>query len=423
MQRAFGVDLKIYQHATTGQTYRGRVGDIYVPEELHDIVTSVHGLDNREQAVPHFRIIPQARPSALKKGPARANAAGPTAFTPNQVAALYDFPDATGKDQTIAVIELGGGFRKSDLQHYFRSLGITPPSVTAVSVHGATNHPTGDPNGDDGEVVLDIEVMGAIAFDTKIAVYFAHNTDKGFLDAITAAVHDTKRKPSIVSISWGKAEIAWSQQSIDAFNEVFKEAALLGISVLVASGDDGSNDNVNDGQNHVDFPSSSPFALACGGTKLIASSPTTIQQEVCWGGTGDGASGGGVSDVFDTPSYQQNGITPPLVRRGVPDVAGNADPETGYQVFVDGVSATVGGTSAVAPLYAALIAQLNEKIGARCGQLHAFLYNNPNVCRDITAGTNGSFTASAGWDATTGLGSIKGNDLLARLTSAKRKAA
>jgi len=423
MQQAFGVDLKIYQHGTTGRTYRGRVGMVHVPEELSEIVESVHGLDNREQAVPHFRVSRQSgRRVARKKATSRANAAAASSFTSKQVAALYDFPNATGKNQTIALIELGGGYRKSDLTHYFKSLGVKSPSVTAVSVHGAANHPTGDPTGPDGEVVLDIQVAGGVATEANYAVYFAHNTDKGFLDAITAAVHDTKRKPSIISISWGQAEIGWSDQSIQAFNEVFKEAALQGISVLVASGDDGSNDNVNDGQNHVDFPSSSPFALACGGTRLIAGQ-NNIQDETTWGGMNDGASGGGTSDVFDTPSYQQTGIQPPLAHRGVPDVAGDADPETGYNIFVDGTAQTFGGTSAVAPLYAALIAQINEQINGRCGMLHPFLYGNPTVCRDITQGTNGSFNAATGWDATTGLGSIKGNDLLARLSTAKRKAA
>jgi kumamolisin len=338
------------------------------------------------------------------------------------VAALYNFPQATGKGQTIALIELGGGFTESDMTQYFQSLGLNTPSITAVSVQGAANNPTGDPSGPDGEVELDIQVAGAVAPDANIAVYFAENSDKGFLDAVTAAVHDANT-PSIISISWGQAEDAWSDQSMQAFNDVFKDAAMQGISVLVASGDDGSNDNVNDGQNHVDFPASCPFVLACGGTRLTTDGQNGIQDETAWGGNNDGAGGGGISGVFDTPSYQQSGIQPPPAMRGVPDVAGNADPETGYQVFVDGTDQTIGGTSAVAPLYAGLIALVNEIIQGNCGMLHPLLYSNQSICRDVTQGTNGAFDAGPGWDPTTGLGSINGSDLLSGISAAQVQAA
>jgi kumamolisin len=211
---------------------------------------------------------------------------------------------------------------------------------------------------------------------------------------------------------------------MDAFNEVFKDAAMLGVTVLVASGDDGSSDGASDGADHVDFPASSPFVLACGGTRLIASG-STITKETTWGGiAGNGASGGGVSQHFATPSYQ-TGILPTSFKgRGVPDVAGDADPQTGYNVLVDGVPSVIGGTSAVAPLYAALVAQINEKTGTKCGFLNPFLYSTPGICNDIVQGTNGTFNAASGWDATTGLGSIQGSTLLGKLsTKAKAKGA
>jgi kumamolisin len=411
LQKAFGVDLKVYQDATGTRSYRGRTGPVHLPDELTDIVESVHGLDNRDQAKPHFRLVQKGHLSPRTRARAKT-------LQPTDVATAYSFPTATGAGQTIALIELGGGYRTSDLNSYFAKAKASP-KVSSVSVHGATNHPTGNPDGPDGEVVLDIEVAGAIAKQSNIVVYFAHNTDKGFLDAINAAVHDKKNKPSIVSISWGGPEISWTPQSMDAYNEVFKDAALLGVTVLVASGDDGSSDGVNDGDDHVDFPASSPFVMACGGTRLLTKSGQ-ISDETTWGGiAGDGASGGGESTHFTPPSYQKGVIPGNFTGRGVPDVAGDADPQTGYDVLVDGVDSTVGGTSAVAPLYAALVAQLNESLGVKCGFLNPFFYANHDVFHDITKGTNGSFNAQSGWDPTTGSGSINGKALLKKLQAKK----
>jgi len=326
LQNAFGVDLKVYQNAEGTVSYRGRTGEIHLPEELTDIVQSVHGLDNRDQAKPHFRILSQAR----------AKASGLNPFTANQVASAYSFPtNATGKNQTIALIELGGGYKTADLNQYFKQFSAKP-TVSAVSVDSATNKPTGSANGPDGEVELDIEVAGTIASGAHIVVYFTTNTDKGFMDAITSAVHDIKNNPSVVSISWGGPESSWTAQSMDSFNDVFKDASMLGVTVLVASGDDGSTDGITDGKQHVDFPSSSPYVLACGGTQLVASG-STIKTEITWGGTAnDGASGGGVSGHFPVPSYQTGKLPTGFSGRGVPDVAGDADPQTGYEVIVDG---------------------------------------------------------------------------------------
>ncbi|HEY1430042.1 MAG TPA: S53 family peptidase, partial [Stellaceae bacterium] len=261
---AFDVDLQEFEHP--GGSYRGRTGAIHLPDELHAAVNAVLGLDNRPQARPHFR----ARPT---HGNVQwsATAAASTTFTPTQLAALYGFPAGTGQGECIALIELGGGYRTTDLQRYFSGLQVSQPKVLAVSVDHGKNHATGDANGPDGEVMLDIEVAGAIAPGAKIVVYFAPNTDAGFLDAITAAIHDTTNKPSVISISWGGPESSWTQQAMTAFDQAFQAAAAMGITVCAASGDDGSNDGVGDGADHVDFPASSPFALACGGTNLQAS--------------------------------------------------------------------------------------------------------------------------------------------------------
>jgi kumamolisin len=406
---AFGIQLQHCSHP--GGTYRGRTGPVNIPAELDGVIEAVLGLDNRPQARTHFRM--KTTSTRRRSRPARAAAAS---FTPVQLASLYDFPQGDGKGECIALIELGGGFRPQDIQSYFSGLGIAAPDVTAVSVDQGTNQPTGDPNGPDGEVMLDIEVAGAIAPGASIAVYFAPNTDAGFLDAVTTAIHDEVRKPSVISISWGGPESTWTQQAMTAMDQAFQSAAAMGVTVCVASGDSGSSDGTADGGNHVDFPSSSSYSLACGGTSLQASG-TVISREVVWndGDAANGASGGGVSTFFALPAWQQGldttdaqGSRSPLANRGVPDVAADADPQTGYAVLVDGTSAVYGGTSAVAPLWAGLIARINALTGRSAGFVNPALYGQPSALRDITQGNNGGFTASPGWDACTGLGSPDG---------------
>jgi kumamolisin len=409
---AFGAQLVGYKSASSdGATYLGRAGSLTIPEELQGHVMAVLGIDSRPIAHAHILRRPRQTPT--------------TTYTPPQVAALYNFPaSTTASGQSVGIIELGGGYRTSDLDTYFSQLNVTAPAVTAVSVDGGTNSPGSDT---DGEVMLDIEVVGSVAPGVNIAVYFAPNTDQGFIDAITDAVHDANRKISVVSISWGGSEDSWTQQSQTAMNAALQDAATLGVTVLASAGDSGSSDGETDGNLHVDFPASSPYILACGGTKLQGSG-TAISSEVVWNETTnqEGATGGGVSAAFALPSWQSSAKVPAqpktgFVGRGVPDVAGNADPSTGYQVLVDGQSEIVGGTSAVAPLWAGLIALINQQLGAPLGFLNPQLYSlGESDFRDITSGNNddsglGYYSAGPGWDACTGLGSPNGAALLAAL--------
>ncbi|MEW5311845.1 MAG: hypothetical protein WDW38_003529 [Sanguina aurantia] len=228
----------------------------------------------------------------------------------------------------------------------------------------------------DGEVMLDIEIAGALAPAAKIVVYFTTNTDQGFYNAVAQAAHDATNKPGVISISWGSGENTWAPQGRDALESALQDAVALGITVTVAAGDDGFTDGETGGKPHVDFPSSSPSVLACGGTRLSAAGGK-ITSEVVWNETaaGDGATGGGVSAVYALPAWQVSAKVPKgsasFKGRGVPDVAGNADPLTGYQVRVDGKDAVYGGTSAVAPLWAALVARLNQSLGRTLGDGHA----------------------------------------------------
>ena len=411
MNEAFGVQLAVYENANG--RYRGRTGAVQIPTSLSEVVRGVFGLDDRPQAAPRYRFRPPESGSAVESN---------VSYRPEQVAQLYNFPDKLdGEGVCIGIIELGGGFRKADLKNYFRTSG-EKPNVVAVSIDGARNSPS-NPNGADGEVMLDIEVVGSVAPKARIVVYFApNNTDKGFLDAITTAIHDSHHRPSVISISWGGPESAWTPQALDAFDQAFQDAAAMGVTVCCASGDSGSSDGVNDGANHVDFPASSPHVLACGGTRLEAHDGTISTEEVWNDGPGGGASGGGVSTHFPTPTWQSKVKMPTSAKsaggRGIPDVAGDADPNTGYQVLVDGQQAAIGGTSAVAPLWAGLIALCNQSLGQPIGYLNPALYQQlagGPALHDITTGNNGAFNAGPGWDPCTGLGSPDGTSLLAGL--------
>ena len=402
---AFGADVELRR--VNGKVIRTRRGDLHLPQRLAGKIVAVFGFDERPAATTNLCMRPKASQSL--------------SYTPPQVAQAYSFPTSTGKNQTVALIELGGGFRNSDLKAYWRQLGIPNVLITAVSVDGAQNSPEGDPNGADAEVVLDIEVLGGVAPGARIAVYFAPNTDRGFLDAINTAIHDTVRKPSVISISWGAAEKEWTAQAMNAFNAAFHDAALLGITVCAAAGDNGSSDGETDHRDHVDFPASSPWVLGCGGTRLVAKNGT-IQSETVWNdGTSGGATGGGVSSHFSKPAYQANISVPKPTGtvnptgRGVPDIAGVADPETGFTILVDGQEGVIGGTSAVAPLWAGLVALLNEQLGKSLGWFHPQLYGTltqHKALHDIVSGTNGDFKAAPGWDPCTGLGSPNGQAML-----------
>jgi kumamolisin len=386
--------------------HRARSGELRVPAALAGVVVAVLGLDSRPQVRPRVR--------------AHAQQAAPTGFDVPTLAGVYDFPpDTDGAGQTAAIVEFGGGYGQDDLDGFFAGLDLPTPTVTAVGVDGAQNAP--GQGGADSEVLLDVEVFGALAPGARQLVYFAPNTDQGFVDAVSVAVHATPR-PAVVSISWGMSEDMWTEQARAALNEVFADAAALGVTVCAATGDNGSQDADTDGAQHVDFPAASPYVLACGGTRLTLGAGGVATESVWNDGEGKGATGGGVSDTVPVPSWQANAGVPPRsggtgTGRGVPDVAANADPATGYRVRVHGKTTVLGGTSAVAPLWAALVCRLTQALGRPLGLLQPVLYAaagtaNPGF-RDVTDGVNGAYTAASGWDPCTGLGVPRGTELLA----------
>ena len=434
--RAFGVDLKIFEHPTKGR-YRGRIGPVSVPASLHKIVEAVFGFDNRPIGRPLFKLGPQ-RSIARAAKPANT-------YLPTDLEGLYAFPDGTdGTGQTVAILAFNGamgetgqtalgGYSAAAVAGYFKkSLKLPPPSITDVVVHGPGNlpGPGTDPTDATGEVLLDICMAAGVAPKAKFVMYFTEFTEQGWVDCITSAV-TAANPPSVISISYGNPEdgpagdILWTQQAIMKVNEAFQRAALAGITISVASGDQGSTELLPDHRQHVDFPASSPWVLACGGTRVVASQGV-ISRETVWNDGPQSATGGGISQLFAVPTYQAGANVPPSVNpghrlgRGVPDVSSLADPETGVIVlFPDGSVQPIGGTSAAAPLWSGLIARLNQSLPKPVGFLNPVLYKSlaTGVLRDITEGDNGAYKATAGWDACTGFGSPNGTRLLTALKS------
>jgi len=396
LSQAFGVELHRYRTST--ETYRSHEGAIHVPENLADVVESVHGFDNRQVGKPLFR------------GVATAQSTSP--LTPPEVAKLYQFPTGSAAGQTIGILEFGGGYKIADVQNYFNNVVHLPvPNVTFVGVDGVTNSPGAEA---DTEVILDISVAAAVAPGAKIVVYFAPNTLAGWQDCITTAIHDATNKPSVLSVSWGGSEsVLHSSGFITPIENALQPAAILGITAFFSSGDGGSGSPAD-----VLYPASSPSVTGCGGTTIENVSGSSFTQ-VAWGG-----SGGGVSNVFARPYWQTWAGIPASVNpaghvgRGVPDIAGNADPSSGYMLILNGATiGPIGGTSAVAPLYAGLVAMLNATMGETLGYINYNVYAmaGPYVYNDVTSGSNGSYHAATGWDPVTGWGSVVGTALATAL--------
>jgi len=323
-----------------------------------------------------------------------------TSLTALQVAKAYSFPvgQASGRGFTAGIIELGGGYKPAQLAQCFTGQGLPVPTFTDVRIGDGSNSPDG-PNGADGEVQLDLEIAGAIAPAANFRVYFAGNSDTDFLDALKQATLECDG----VSISWGASENQWDAAVMDDFEEVIENARKNGVPVFVAAGDSGSTDSSGAG-NQVDFPASAPSAIGCGGTRLAVTTSGQRSSEMVWNDNSrTSATGGGVSQHFPG--------------RTVPDIAGNADPDTGYEVSIDGQEYVVGGTSAVAPLMLGLHALLWELTGGPTFDFSNLIATNPQAMYDVTVGNNGGYRAGPGRDNVTGWGVPDGGKLLAALRS------
>jgi kumamolisin len=427
MEAAFQVKLLNYSHASGG--YRGRVGAVHVPVALKEIVEGVFGLDNRQVAR-------RRRKPTHDVAHANMTSLPSSWYLPSELASHYQFPEGDGRGQAIGLLEFGGGYFADDLEKFCGLAGIASlPEVVVVSADGT---PTNRKDGTEGEVMLDIEVLTGVCPKAKIVVYFAQFTEQGWIAALDAVVHDETNDPGVVSVSWGNAEdtAIWTAQSIQQVNEGLQEAAMIGMTVCVAAGDDGSSDAVSDGHAHVDFPGSSPYVLSVGGTTIPVKGDK--QPDIVWK-EGDGlrsdrggSTGGGVSAVFERPSWQADIKIKPvnpgaILGRCVPDLAVNADwIASPYFMVVDGIAQGNGGTSAASPLVAGLLTRINAKTkGKRVGYVTPVLYQGSKHgkgtvgaagCTDVLNGNNntdqlGGYSAAVGFDAVSGWGTPNGVEL------------
>jgi kumamolisin len=437
LNAAFGVTLFDYTHPELGD-FHARTGPVHVPANMDGVITAVVGLNNH-------RILRRTLRPARQAAPIMSTPARPW-FVPTELAAVYNFPNADATNQCIGLLEFGGGVETSDVTNYFAKIQQPAPNVAVVAIDGVSVDPSADPEST-GEVMLDIDVAGALGGGAKIVAYFSTFDEKGLVDCLSKVINDSANDPSVLSVSWGWDEntdfnnqgIIWSPAAIACCNDSLNRLANLGITVCVSTGDDGSEAQMKDGRAHVNFPATSPYVLAVGGTTLHvtknAKGAAKITEVVWNDGPGSGT-GGGVSDVTPAPTWQAGKVVPSInpghfAGRAIPDVAANADPSTGYLTMSGGQLQIVGGTSAAAPLWASLIARINAANGARAGNFNALLYSTigpSGVLRDITVGDNdtdgllgGQYKAGPGWDACTGWGVPDGQKLLAALSGSASK--
>jgi kumamolisin len=398
-------EFHTFMNGGTKEVHMATVSDYNIQNDLiKDNLVGILGLHTFPVVAPYYKMSSASKDVAPKVE---------TPLTPLQIASLYHFPTGlNGSGVKVGIIELGGGYTMSDVTNYLKQLSVTgTPNITAVAVDGASNDPS-DTSGANVEVILDIDVIVALVPQAAIRVYFCPNTDQGFYDGIQNAINDGC---SVISISWGGPESSWSSQTMASYNALFESAYNQNVMICVAAGDNGSSDGASG--NNVDFPASSPYVLACGGTNLQGSN-ATITSEKVWNDGTDSATGGGLSNIFTIPDYQGSVSFNLKGKRGVPDVAGNADPNTGYIIYYQGKQQVVGGTSAVAPLWTALLTMIvqQNKSNSCLANLHQKLYGTTDVFRDITSGNNGSFSAGVGWDACTGNGSPIGQSVMTLLS-------
>jgi kumamolisin len=405
MQKAFGASLRFYEQGQ--HRFRARTGSLHLPPSIARWTRAILGFDQR--------------PVRLQS--LAGNGAGPGLW-PSEVAALYGIPrDQDGANQSIGIVALGGGFLLSDLQAAAQAMGRPVPQVVEISVDGAANGFGGGTTHDE-EIALDMQVIAGVVGAAKIVVYFAQNTTASLANAIHTAVFDDVHRPQVLSISWGSAEKFWKDGPREAVQAALADAVQLKVTVTAASGDLLATGGVSDGDAHVFFPASSPYVLGCGGTKLELQS-NIIADETVWN-EGSAGTGGGISTKFEVPAYQANVQLPPSANagasgRGVPDIAAAADRTPGYRIVLGGNEMVKDGTSAVAPLWAGIIALANARRGAPVGLVNPFLYGNPSLLRSVLHGDNRAdgkgYYAGPGWNACTGLGTPRGAEIIAALSA------
>lgn len=389
---AFGADVAIFEDEDLHR-FRHRSGALHVPPE---IVAIVHGIFGLHQW-PHSRKL-----SSLQRHVTPLHA--------REVAARYGFPDADGSGQTVAALQLNGTLNLQDFEQCMKAQHVAPqPPITKRVDDVALQHEQATMQ--DLEAALDVQILASLAPGARIVTYEAPNDERGFLDAIRSAIFDNEMKPTVLSVSYGWPERLWTPVALDLLEELFAAAALVGVSVFCASGDNGAELDAQ-GHAHVLAPASSTFAIACGATVV------SNGAERAWN-----KGGGGFSERFAVPPWQ-TAVPASASRysakpgRGTPDVAGQQLP--GYYVVMEGTELAMGGTSAVAPMWAALAARINQRLSVPIGFFTPLLYAQENgaALKPVTEGENDRYRAAHGWNPCTGLGTPIGTALESALRSA-----
>jgi kumamolisin len=459
VRAAFRIDsIDGHRQAVESRNYpvdfRQRTGPILVPKAIADVVEAVLGTDDRRQAriKMHIKMHTNVRPSQQapadggRSGTLGIDEYGEESYTPRNLAALYGFPQGLdGRGQTIAILSQGGALDLNAVGTYFKYRGAPTPPVTQVVVDDPPDRLGVEPLADD-ENQLDFQVAASIAPGAHFLMYQGQNTSAGCLATLAAAVYDPVNRPTVITWSWGLAEAFWTDMARCAIDRVLQDAASMGVTVCVASGDHGSwDDPVDQSERRLDFPAGSPYALVCGGTQFDhhdGQRENAQREEVVWdetwprngtpGKSKRYASGGGESACSERPPWQDGilvretagGKESPPEHRAAPDLAACADPGCvlrfeGSSPYPDEQEQKVaGGTSFAAPFCAAMVALFNQELERPVGFITPFLYTSVDhdlAFEDIKRGNNGDYMARDGWDACTGWGRARGQWLLDQL--------
>ncbi len=395
--RAFGTTLQIYADLND-QHFRSRSGWLYLSREIASLIEGVFGLSEW----PAIRT--QRRESAV------AEKSPNTGLVASQIERRYAFPPHTdGSGQVIGLLEPGSRFERGHSQHAMHQ-GAGPTNVQSRRVDGGLgNH--GALTAFDDELALATHVIRALAPGAALVRYAAPDNERGFLDAIAAALFDAT-PPSVLSLGYGWPELLWSRAALKMIDQLFAAAALRGMTVCCATGNCGTATTI-DGHPHVNAPASSRFALACGATTLEPQANGETDE------IAGAYSGGGFSE-YPLHAWQNEAASAAervdaACGRGIPDVVAQGD--AGFGILRAPSETSAGVTSIAAPLWAALIARLNERIGAPLGFCTPLLYAPEcrRTFRRIERGSNGTYRAHDGWNPCTGLGAPNGIALSERL--------
>jgi kumamolisin len=379
---------------------------LHAPAAIAHIVRGVFGLDEwpREHGMR-----PKTEPTLPEHNPSKKM----QPFSAAQLEKMYDLPHGDGAGQVIGILQFGGTFEADDFAACMQWQGVPLPAVTPKRVdEAASKHEL--QSSFDTELALDTQIAGALAPGARLVLYSAPHSERGFLDALAAAIFEGADRPDVFSISFGWAEPYWTSSAIALVDDLLACAALVGMSVFCASGDDGAETSIT-GKPLVLAPASSPFAHACGGTSLEDANGSPAAEHA-WESTG-----GGFSAHFAAPSWQTAALAEAKRLgveggRGLPDVVAQVQP--GFRVVIGGQRKAAGGTSAVAPFWAALTARFNQKLGKASGFYAPLLYSGATetaLFAEVVLGDNGQYKAHAGWNPCTGLGTPKGTGILSAL--------